>query len=103
MGAKVMEKPTFSVEQLISASSASKNFGSLRKKAQTSPQFITDNGSVDTVVMGYDYFEKLYERLTELEEKEEENILLERIERLENNPSSAVDWREIRRSGKENE
>lgn len=100
MGANVMEKPTFNKEQLIAASVAAKQFGELRKKAQRLPQFITDNGNVDTVVMSYDYFEQMYQRLIELEEHEEARILTERIEHLEKDPSSGVPWRSIRRTGK---
>lgn len=78
-----MEKPSFTADQLISASNAAKNFGELRKKAKNLPQFITDNGEVDTVVVGYDYFEKMYARLKELEAKEEAFILQERMNRYD--------------------
>jgi PHD/YefM family antitoxin component YafN of YafNO toxin-antitoxin module len=92
-------KPSFHVDQLVSSSDASKKFGELRKRAKLEPQFITENGSVDTVLVGYDYFEKMYQRLKELEEREEEQILTERIARLEADPESAVSWKAIRRSG----
>ncbi|WP_338754940.1 hypothetical protein [Bacillus sp. FJAT-52991] len=98
MGAKLMEKPTFNADQLVSASTAAKTFGSIRKKAKVLPQFITDNGEVDTVVLEYKYYEEMYTRLKELEEKEEERVLQQRIERLEDNPSAAVSWRAVRRS-----
>jgi hypothetical protein len=94
----IMDKPTFSREQLVAASVAAKTFGSIRKKAKVLPQFITDNGEVDTVVLEYKYYEEMYMRLRELEEKEEERILLQRIERLEENPSASVSWRDIRRT-----
>jgi PHD/YefM family antitoxin component YafN of YafNO toxin-antitoxin module len=92
-----MTKPTFTADQLVSSSVASKKFGELRKKAKQLPQFITENGAVDTVLVGYDYFEQLFERLTQLEEQEEERILNERIDRLDRNPASAKSWKEIRR------
>lgn len=92
-----MEKPKFNVDQMISASRASKNFGEVRKKAKNLPQLITDNGIADTIIMGYEYYERLYQRLIELEEKEEARILEERIERLEKNPSKAIPWRSVRR------
>lgn len=95
---KQINKPHFNVDQLVTASFASKHFGDLRKKAKDIPQFITDNGNVDSVLMDYDYFEKLYQRLFELEEKEELQIIQGRIERMENNPSLAVPWRKVRRS-----
>ena len=100
MGGNIMEKPTFNREQLVSASAAAKQFGELRKKAKRLPQFITDNGNIDTVVMGYEYFEQMYQRLRELEEKEEAGILTERIERLDRDPSIGIPWRSVKRTGK---
>lgn len=91
-------KPSFEVGQIIASSVASKNFGEVRKKAQKYPLLITDNGTPDTIIMQYKYYEHLFERLTELEEKEEARILEERIERLDRDPSCAVSWRSIRRS-----
>ena len=44
--------------------------------------------------------EQMYERLVELEEKEEAGILIERLTRLEQNPQLAVPWETVRRSGK---
>lgn len=92
-----MMKPTFNVDQLTTSSDASKKFGELRKKAKQLPQYITENGNVDTVLIGYDLFEQIYDRLTQLEEREEEYTLLERINRIERNPESAKSWKDIRR------
>lgn len=101
MSVNTMEKLTFTKEQLITASMASKQFGELRKKAKMHPMFITDNGDVDTVIVGYEYFEQMFRRLKELEQLEEEKILAERIDRLEKNPSAGVPWRSVRRSGRD--
>lgn len=65
------DKPTFTAEQLIPASIAAKNFGSLRKKAKQAPQFITENGVVGEVLIDYQHFEELYSRLRKLEQQEE--------------------------------
>lgn len=94
-------KPTFTADQLVSSSVASKKFGELRKKAKQLPQFITENGTVDTVLVGYSYYEQLFERLSQLEEQEEIRILSERIERLDKDPASAKSWNEIRREAYE--
>lgn len=67
----LMEKPTFSADQLISASAAAKSFGSLRKKAKKVPQFIMDNGVLGEVLLDYKYYEELYGRLRKLEQLEE--------------------------------
>jgi len=93
-----MDKPTFNKGQLVTSTEASKRFGELRKKAKETPQFITENGKVETVVLDYDYFESLFARMMELEQKEEAGILVERITRLEESPELGVPWRSIRRS-----
>lgn len=66
-----MEKPSFTTDQLISASVAAKSFGSVRKKAKQVPQFITENGVVGEVLLDYKYYEELYGRLRKLEDLEE--------------------------------
>lgn len=48
--------------------------------------------------MGYEIFEQLYDRLTQLEQQEEERILVERIESLDRDPASAKSWKDIRRT-----
>jgi PHD/YefM family antitoxin component YafN of YafNO toxin-antitoxin module len=93
-------KPVITKEQMVQSSIAAKNFGSLRKKAKHLPQFITDNGKIDTVLLDYDYYEEMYERLMELEDKEEAKILEQRLERLEKEPETAVSWRDVRRTVK---
>lgn len=103
MNARTLGKPAFTKDQLITASAAAKNFGDLRKKAKSLPLFITDNGNVDTVLLSYEYYEQMYQRLVELEEREEAKVLGERIEQLERDPSIAVPWRSVRRSGRKNE
>jgi hypothetical protein len=48
-------------------------------------------------LVGYGYYEQLFERLSQLEAQEEIRILNERIDRLDKNPASAKSWNEIRR------
>lgn len=100
---KTMDKPSFTRDQLIPSSVASKNFGQVRKRAKEMPQFISENGTVDTVVLDYDLYERIYQRLRELEEKEEARILESRIERLEKHPETAIPWRRVRRTGRTDE
>lgn len=68
-------KLTFSAEQLVPSSIASKNFGQIRRRAQNQPLFITDNGVIDTVVLGYKEFERMYQRLQRLEHTGENKLL----------------------------
>ncbi|HBM81115.1 MAG: type II toxin-antitoxin system Phd/YefM family antitoxin [Clostridiales bacterium] len=100
MDVSAMEKPNITKDQIVKSSVASKKFGKFRKLAKERPIYISDNGNIDTVLISYDYFEKMYQRLYELEEKEEEMILSHRIEELKNNPEAAVSWKDIRRDGK---
>ncbi|NSJ93085.1 type II toxin-antitoxin system Phd/YefM family antitoxin, partial [Coprococcus sp. MSK.21.13] len=44
-----------------------------------------------------EYFEKMYQRLNELEKKEELLLLENRIADIENNPSLSISWKNIRR------
>ncbi|KWX71244.1 hypothetical protein [Paenibacillus jilunlii] len=45
----------------------------------------------------YPLFEEMHERLAQLELKEEERGLLERIDHIDQSPSSTKPWKEIRR------
>ncbi|AYY25029.1 hypothetical protein [Bacillus cereus group sp. FL121] len=91
----VMDKPKFSVDQIISASYASKRFGEVRKKAKALPQFISDNNKVDTVVLDYAQFEKLYMELSELQEIVRKMELMDRVHDLDENPQIAVNFQSI--------
>lgn len=93
-GVTAMDKPAFTRDQITNASDAARNFKGLRAKAKIAPQVILDNGNLDSVLMDYDQYERLVLHLQELEEK----ILVERFERLEQDPSLAIPWRKVRRS-----
>lgn len=95
-----MTKPVITKDQMIQSSVAAKQFGRLRKKAKQLPQFVTENGVIDTVVLDYNYYEKMYERLMELEGQEDAEILEQRIERFEKNPELSASWRDVRRTVK---
>ena len=96
-GVAVMEKPAFTRDQMTNASDAARNFKAVREKAKVAPQVILDNGDLDSVLLDYDQYERLMLRLQELEEQ----ILAERLERLEQDPSVAIPWRKVRRSKSE--
>jgi PHD/YefM family antitoxin component YafN of YafNO toxin-antitoxin module len=85
-GVTLMEKPSFTMDQIIQSSVAAKHFGAVRKQAQITPVVILDNGAPDSVLMNYVLFEQMFQRLQELEEK----LLVERIERAETDPASIV-------------
>ena len=93
-----MNQPSFTRDQIIPSSVASKQFGMVRKQAQEQPQFISDNGKVSTVVMSYGQYEMMYRHVLELEEREETRIVGDRLDRLEKHPETAIPWRSVRRT-----
>lgn len=98
MSAIIDTKPKITKDQIVKSSIVSKRLGQYRKKAKENPIYISDNGNIDTVILSYDQFEKMYERLAELEEKEEERIIGDRINQVEKNPELSAKWKDIRRN-----
>ncbi|AYC28968.1 type II toxin-antitoxin system Phd/YefM family antitoxin [Paenisporosarcina cavernae] len=92
------KKPTFTTEQLVTSSTAAKSFGKIRRQAKEQPQFIMENGNVETVLINYELYEELYSLVKELEEMKQNSMLSERIDRLNEHPQSSVSWKSIRRS-----
>ncbi|MBO1000846.1 type II toxin-antitoxin system Phd/YefM family antitoxin [Bacillus sp. SD075] len=99
-----MDKPAFTIDQIIKASDLVRKFSEIRKKAKDTPYFITDNGNVETVLLSYDKYEELYQTFLMFKEMEkrmeelEQQITDYRMERSEKNPDELIDWRSIRRT-----
>lgn len=91
-------KPKITKDQIVKSSIISKRLGQYRKKAKENPIYISDNGNIDTVIISYDQFEKMYERLVELESKEEEKNLNDRIKQIKEHPELSANWKDIRRN-----
>ena len=56
--------------------------------------------------MSYGQYEMMYRHVLELEEREEARIVgdrLDRLDRLEKHPETAIPWRSVRRTGLTNE
>lgn len=98
MSAVIDTRLKITKEQIVKSSIVSKRLGQYRKKAKENPIYISDNGNIDTVIISYDQFEKMYERLVELESKEEKEILNNRIKQVEENPELSAKWKDIRRN-----
>ncbi|AND86373.1 prevent-host-death family protein [Clostridium tyrobutyricum DIVETGP] len=90
MSAVIDTKPKITKDQIVKSSVVSKRLGQYRKKAKENPIYISDNGNIDTVILSYDQFERMYERLAELEEKEEERIIGDRIKQVGKHPELSV-------------
>lgn len=94
------KKPLFNDDQLVQASDAAKKFGAIQDRAQNLPLFVTGkHGKPKTVIIGYDLYKKIYARLTQLEEAENDRILCQRLEEIEKDPvGNSVSWRSVRRT-----
>jgi PHD/YefM family antitoxin component YafN of YafNO toxin-antitoxin module len=94
----VLEKPSITNDQIVSASEAARDFSKIRKRAKDVPLYILDRGKIDAVILGYDQYERMYMRLQELEAERTEFLVLQRSKELRDNPAIAVPWRDIRRT-----
>lgn len=56
-------KPSVTPNQITPVSKASKNFSYLRKAAKEKPQYLSVHGRIDSVMLGYREYEKLYQEL----------------------------------------
>lgn len=83
----------FGRDQLVNTATISRHFSKVKQLAKHKPLFITDNGNVDLVMLSYETYEQMYNRLRELEEE----ILEYRAEEAEREPDSLIDWRTNRR------
>lgn len=90
-----MDKPRFDVDQIVSASSASKRFGELRKNAKKLPQFISDNNKIDSVLLDYASYEELFMELQILREVAWEYELVRRIREADANPGDSLKLDEV--------
>lgn len=95
MGSRVMEKPQFNKDQVISASNAVKKFAEVRRNAKRNPQFISQNNNIDSVIQSYEDYEKMYMELESLRELFFDLQLSERIEKAELNPQPRFSISEV--------
>jgi hypothetical protein len=90
-----MNKPNFNVDQVTSASNAAKRFGEIRKKAKQLPQFISENNKVDSVVLDYMEYEKMYVELEVLRELAWEYEVMWRIQKADANSHDSNSLKDI--------
>lgn len=95
MGMNTIEKPHFSVDQVVPASKAAKRFAEVRKKAKTNPQFISQNNTIDSVVQSYEDYEKMYMELETLREFFSELQLSDRIQKADANPALRFNLKDV--------
>lgn len=68
----ITERPTFTRDQITSATMAAKRFSEIRRKAKVEPQFISEHNEIDSVVLDYETYEEMWKELYELREIEVE-------------------------------
>lgn len=77
----VMEgKVVFGRDQVVTSTQASKNFGQMKRRAQTGPLFVSGrDAGIDTVIISFDDFEAM---ATELEQLREQSFYDEAARRV---------------------
>lgn len=102
---KIVEQPTrsankadilFGRDQIVNTATISRQFSKVKLLAKVKPIFITDNGNVDSVLLSYEAYEQLINRINELESEVLDNRSIE----AQANPETRVDFNEVRRSSK---
>lgn len=86
MSVSAMEKPTFTCDQIVSSSVASKKFAEIRKRAKLQPQFISDHNTIDAVILDYSTYENMYQELQQLRDVVFYQTVADRIKRGDTDP-----------------
>lgn len=94
MSIQVPGKPKFSDEQITAAGVASKTFGKIRAAAKDSPQYILANNKLDSVVLDYSHYLKMYQELEVYRELFYMTEIARRAEYAEAHPEESVSLRE---------
>lgn len=86
----VMEKKlVFGRDQVVTSTQASKNFGDMRRRARTEPQFVSDrNDGIDTVIVSFDTFEAMAVELQQLREEHLYAVAAARLLAADADPSA---------------
>lgn len=94
MNINIPGKPKFNDEQITAAGIASKTFGKIRSAAKDSPQYILANNKLDSVVLDYSHYLKMYQELEVYRELFYMAEIAQRAEYAEKHPEEAVSLRE---------
>ncbi len=86
MSPEVLEKPTFTRDQIVPATTASKEFSALRKRAKSAPQYISGRNGIDSVLLDYETYERMYGELQYYHELELERVAADRVAAADADP-----------------
>lgn len=90
----VPERPKFSDDQITRASDASKKFGQLRTAAKDAPQYISASGKIDSVVLNYEHYLKMFQELEVYRELSYMQEISLRVEHSIAHPEDSLSLRE---------
>lgn len=94
MSIHIPERPKFSDEQITAAGVASKTFGKVRAAAKNSPQYILANNKLDSVVLDYAHYLKMYQELETYRELFYMDEIARRAEHAAAHPEDSISLRE---------
>lgn len=94
MGIHIPGRPKFSDEQITAAGVASKTFGKVRAAAKKSPQYILANNKLDSVVLDYAHYLKMYQELETYRELFYMDEIARRAEYADAHPEDSISLRE---------
>jgi PHD/YefM family antitoxin component YafN of YafNO toxin-antitoxin module len=97
----ILKKPVFTKDQMVNSTDVARRFSEVKLKAKKAPLGIFDRGGLSAVLMDYEQYEEMFLKIQELEEKLLEATVIQRSQRLKENPASAVSWRSIERKSEE--
>ena len=87
MDVGVMSKPTFGRDQIVSATTVSKRFSEVRRRAKEMPQFVSDRNEIDTVILDYQTYERMYAELEYLRDQQFYAMAADRIRKGDSDPA----------------
>ncbi|ALS74978.1 hypothetical protein AUC31_06945 [Planococcus rifietoensis] len=88
-------KPSITSDQIVPVSKAAKNFSYLRKAAKEKPQYLSFHGRIDSVMLDYREFERLYQELEYYKELFWKFEISNRVSELNAAPEKLVPLREV--------
>ena len=90
MSIHIPKRPKFSDEQITAAGVASKTFGKVRAAAKISPQYILSNNKLDSVVLDYAHYLKMYQELETYRELFYMDEIARRAEYADAHPEDSI-------------
>ncbi|MBU9674002.1 hypothetical protein KQ939_13770 [Planococcus sp. CP5-4] len=94
MATDTPKKPQFNVDQITSASKAAKQLAHIRAAAKKEPQFISANNTIDSVILDYAQYEKMYQELETYRELNWYEEIARRAAEAEAHPEQTIPLRE---------